>query len=197
MTQVMTGESGREPGDDEDAVALGAARVDPDAFRVFYERNHQWIMVFFYRRTFCPHTSAELCAETFAQAWTSLKRFDPQMGTGRAWLFGIAGNLYKQWLRKGVVREQARRRIGLRTPELTEDDLARIDEMVDTADLRDALQTGLGQLTAPVRDAVLMRVGLDLPYPQVAELLGCSIGAARVRVTRGLHTLAGLMEAGT
>jgi RNA polymerase sigma factor (sigma-70 family) len=194
MNQSMVGDSTVEPGGDEDGRLLVAARLRPEAFGDFYDRNHRRVLAYFYRRTFCAHTSADLTAETFAQAWASIKRFNPDSGTGRGWLFGIGGNLYKQWLRRGVVREKARRQLGITTPELSEDDLEQIDNLVDTSDLRAALQVALVQLTDATRDAVLMRVALDLPYEEVAELCGCSIGAARVRVARGLNTLAELME---
>ena len=190
------GDAGREPAPDTDGLLLVAALADQDAFGTFFDRNHERILAYFYRRTFCPHTSADLCAETFAQAWTSIRRYDPDAGTGRAWLFGIAGNLYRGWLRRGVVRGRARRRLGITTPDLTEDDLERIDHLVDTSELREGLQAALSQLSPAVRDAVLMRVGLDLPYEHVAELCSCSVGAARVRVARGLAALSALMEQG-
>lgn len=194
MNQSMAGDTTNEPPNDVDGQLLVAARERSDAFGEFYDRNQRRVLAYFYRRTFCAHTSAELSAETFAQAWSSLRRYDAATGTGRAWLFGIAGNLHRQWLRRGVVRERARRQLSISTPELTEDDLARIDDLVDTSDLWAGLHEALGQLTPATRDAVLMRVALDLPYEVVADLCGCTIGAARVRVARGLHTLAELME---
>jgi RNA polymerase sigma factor (sigma-70 family) len=195
MVLSMGGDSQREP--DADGELLVLALADPDAFGDFFDRNHERILAFFYRRTFCPHTSADLCAETFAQAFTSLKRFDPEVGTGRGWLFGIAGNLHRQWLRRGVVQGKARRRLGISTPDLTEDDLERIDRLIDISDLRAGLQDALSQLSPAVRDAVLMRVAMDMPYEDVAEICRCSVGAARVRVARGLAALTELMEYGT
>jgi RNA polymerase sigma-70 factor (ECF subfamily) len=183
-----------ETGHDEDGGLLVAALADNEAFGSFYDRNHEPVLAYFYRRTFCPHTSADLCAETFAQAWRSIRRFDPAAGTGRAWLFGIAGKLHQQWLRKGVVSDGARRRLGMRTPVLTDDDLERIEQLVDTSDLRAGLRDALEQLSPGVRDAVLIRVGLDQPYEVVAEACSCSVGAARVRVSRGLATLAELID---
>jgi RNA polymerase sigma-70 factor (ECF subfamily) len=183
-----------EPGSDEDGRLLAAARDDADAFGEFYDRNQRQVLAYFYRRTFCAHTSSELCAETFAQVWMSLKRYDQRAGTGRGWVFGIAGNLYKQWLRRGVVQAKARRQLGITTPPLTEDDLGRIDDLVDTSDLRSGMRDALDQLSDGIRDAVLLRVALDLPYEEVAAFCGCSIGAARVRVARGLSSLAEIME---
>jgi RNA polymerase sigma-70 factor (ECF subfamily) len=196
MSLSMGGDSDHDPGTDDDGRLLVAAITDPDAFGTFFDRNHERVLAYFYRRTLCPHTAGDLSAETFAQAWTSIRRYDPAMGTGRAWLFGIAGNLHRQWLRRGVVRTRARRRLGMTTPDLTTDDLERIDRLVDLADLRAGLQDALGQLSPGVRDAVLLRVALDLPYEQVAASCSCSIGAARVRVARGLAALTELMERG-
>jgi RNA polymerase sigma-70 factor (ECF subfamily) len=192
----MGGDSRHDPVKDEDGRLLVVALSDGEAFGRFYDRNHQRVLAYFYRRTFCPHTSADLCAETFAQAWSSIRRYDPTAGTGRAWLFGIAGNLHRGWLRRGVVSTRARRRLGIATPELTTDDLERIDHMVDTSDLRAGLQSALSQLSPGVRGAVLLRVALDQPYELVAEVCSCTVGAARVRVARGLATLAELLDQG-
>jgi len=98
-----------EPGGDEDTQLLVAARRDPEAFTQFYARNSTRVIAYFYRRILCPHTSSELAAETFAQAYQHCRRFDADGGTAVGWLFGIAGNLYREWLRKAVVADKARR----------------------------------------------------------------------------------------
>ena len=144
---------------------------------------------FFYRRTLCPHTSAELAAETFAQAYGARLRFDPANGTAVGWLLGIAGNLYRDWLRKSVVSDRARRRLGITTPTLVDEDLERIETLVDLTDIREGLREGLSLLSPALRDAVLLRIALDLPYDEVAEQLGCTIGAARRPRLRGLDQL--------
>jgi len=194
VTHVTSGKSADEPGEGEGLLA--AARGDPEAFGRFYDQHYPLVAGYFYRRTFCAHTAAELAAETFAQALASIARYNPREGTERGWLFGIAGNLYKQWLRKGVITNRARRKLRIQTPVLSADDHERIEQLVDTAELRQGLRQCLDRLSPAVRDAVLMRVALDRPYEEVASALGCSVGAARVRVTRGLHALAEMMEVG-
>ncbi len=183
-----------EPGGDSDEDLLVAARDNPEAFATFYDRRFTRVMAFFYRRILCPHTAAELTAETFAQAWTHRKRFDPTEGVAMAWLMGIAGNLYRSWLRKGVVSDKARRRWSIITPVLVEEDFEKIETLVDLTTLRSALVEALEELSPKLRDAVLLRVAQDLPYEQVADRLHCSVGAARVRVSRGLDHLFTAME---
>lgn len=52
-----------------DAELLIASRDDPTAFAELYERSSESILGYFYRRTWDPHASADLVAETFAAAW--------------------------------------------------------------------------------------------------------------------------------
>jgi RNA polymerase sigma-70 factor (ECF subfamily) len=179
---------------DEVGRLLVAAVKDATAFTAVYDLQSQRVLAFFYRRVLCPHTAAELAAETFAEAFASRRRYDPALGTGTAWLFGIAGNLHRQWLRRSVVQDKARRRLGIQTPLLVEEDLEAIERLVDLTEMRASLSAALDQLSPKVRDAVLLRVALDLPYEQVAELLECTVGTARVRVSRGLDALFHGME---
>lgn len=183
-----------DPGGDPDAALLVAARADPALFVEFYDRRYERVLGFFYRRILCPHTAAELTAEAFARALASLHRYDPARGQGIAWLMGIATNLYRNWLREGVVSDKARRRWRIATPELGADDLEHVETLVDLEPLLGGLSHALDRLSPAVRDAVLLRVGMDLPYQEVAARLGCSEGAARVRVSRGLDRLYLLLE---
>jgi RNA polymerase sigma-70 factor (ECF subfamily) len=194
----VTREPPRDPeGDqpiDEAGRLLVAARDDPAAYSRFYELHSTRVLAYFYRRVLCPHTAAELAAETFAEAFSSRHRFDPASGRGSAWLFGIAGNLYRQWLRRAKVSDRARRRLGIQMPRLVEEDYDRIEQLVDLTELRAGVREALVALSPKLRDAVLLRVALDLPYDEVAQLLGCSVAAARVRVSRGLDGLQGGLE---
>jgi DNA-directed RNA polymerase specialized sigma24 family protein len=56
------------------------------------------------------------------------------------------------------------------------------------------LPGALDWLSQGERDAVTLRVVHELDYPAIARRLGCSEGAARVRVHRGLARLADLIE---
>jgi len=173
---------------DECGSWLLSARDVPERFAPVYEVLHAPVLAFFYRRTASVELSADLAAETFAVALARLQRFRPDLGTGRAWVFGIAANLYRQWLRRNRVADRARV-IGIATPPLADDDLSAIDTYVDLqaqlGDLQDALAT-LPQLS---RDAVICRIAHGLSYAEIARLEGCTEVAARVRVKRGLDGL--------
>lgn len=76
---------------------------------------------------------------------------------------------------------------------LTSDDLERVEAMVDFVPLAEALRAAAATLSDRQFEAVRLRVATGLSYADVASALGCTEGAARVRVSRGLARLAVLM----
>ena len=194
MNQSMT--EGARSGPDEDTRLLLASETDPQAFGDLYERNSLRILGFFYRRTLCVHTSGELAAETFAQAWESRTRFsDADGGSAVAWLYGIATNLHREWMRRSVVADAARKRLGIETPLITEDDLEHVVALVDLSAVAEGLREAIDRMSPKLRSALLLRVAMDLPYEDVADRLGCTVGAARVRVSRAIDRLTGEVQA--
>ena len=193
MTQsVLAGsvhETFASDGEDADGALLVAARRDPARFGEFYDRNFAAVFAFFYRRTLCAEIAADLSAEAFTAALSGLHRFREGSGTGRAWLFGIANNLFRQWLRKGRIETRARNRLEVSTPAMNADELDQVEATLDLGPLVAALPEALSMLTPALRDAIVMRVSEQLPYAEIASRLGCSEGSARVRVSRGLDRL--------
>jgi RNA polymerase sigma factor (sigma-70 family) len=177
-----------------DAELLRAADKDPEAFRDFYRRHVTGVIAFLYRRTACPETAADLMAETFAKAFLSRHRFKDDRAA-RPWLLGIARHELSRAMRRRSVDDRARRRLGVPRVEMDEVSYDRIEELADFAPIREAIREALGSLPSGLAQAVRLRVGLELGYPQVALRLGCSEGAARVRVARGLARLAEVLEA--
>ncbi len=197
MNRVVGGRPASEPDaavGDPDGALLVAARRDPEAFGSFFDRNYGIVVRYFGRRTACAHTAADLTAETFAAALGGLHRYNPTRGSGRAWLFGIASNEFKQWLRLGHVEARHRHRLGMLTMPVDGADLDRIEALIDLTWISERLRTALGLLSQPVAAAVVLRVVEGLPYAEVASRIGCSEVNARVRVARGLDRLSTLLE---
>lgn len=179
---------GAAPRDREGQLLLDARR-DPDAFGELFRIAEHAIVSFFYRRTACSVTSADLTAETFAAALEGLRRYDPKKGTGMQWLYGIARHLLLQWQRHEFVDRRARQKIGMQVEIETDGDLEQIEATVDFAALREPLAAALNQLTDGLREAVVLRILHGLSYEEVADRLGCTVGTARVRVSRALGKL--------
>ncbi len=161
-----------------------------EAFGVFYDRTVDDVLRYFMRRTGCAHTAADLTSETFAAALISRRRFRNVGKPGRAWLFTIAERQLGRYVRRERVASTARRRLGMQPLQPTTEDLERIETLVDLEPVRQALTDAVAALPASQRDAVRLRIGDSLPYAEIAHRLGCSEGAARVRVSRGLRVIA-------
>ena len=80
----------RTPNMRTDTELLTSAPVDSEAFGVFYDRYERSVLGYFVRRTRRGDLAADLAAETFAIALTSVRKFDASRGEPGAWLFGIA-----------------------------------------------------------------------------------------------------------
>lgn len=179
------------PTDSEVIVASGD---DADRFAVLYERHAAALTVYFYRRTGCAQTAADLMAETFAAAFTSRRTFRDTGAPGRAWLFAIARRQLSHFLRSEEVARRARSRLGLEPVVLHADELERVEEVADAQRWNVAVAEALESLPDSQALAVQMRVCDQLSYRAIASSLGCTEGAARVRVSRGLVALATRME---
>jgi RNA polymerase sigma factor (sigma-70 family) len=177
-----------------DGELLRAAQNDPEAFGVFYDRHAKALLAYFYRRTACAETAADLAAETFAAAFAARRRYRETGAPARAWLFKIAQRQLSRALRRGRVDERARRRLGVERISPDEESIERIEALTDLEPVRAAVRDAIGSLSPNLAAAVALRVGDDLPYAEVARRLGCSEAAARTRVARALSQLADRLE---
>jgi RNA polymerase sigma factor (sigma-70 family) len=178
-----------------DAQLLRASARDPEAFGVFYDRHGATVLAYFQRRTACAESAADLTAETFATAFCARRRYRDTGTAAIAWVLGIARHLLVDSIRNERIEDRARRRLGLERVELDDDALRRIEELADLASVRERLDAALAELPPDSAEAVRLRVDAELPYAEVARRLGCTEGAARVRVARALTKLADALEA--
>ena len=153
-----------------DAELLAAARTDPQAFREFYDRYAVWVRSWFQRQTRSETAALDLTAETFAQAWRSVKRFrDEADGSGAPWLFGIARNLLRQYHKHNRIETAARDRLGLPLAFAESEDYERVDDRIAASTLGPALHHAVEGLPAEQRRALELRIVQQLSYDEVAR----------------------------
>lgn len=172
-----------------DAQLLQRSATDAAAFAEFYDRPVEAVLAFFYRRTADAELAADLTSETFAQAFLSRKRYRDTGVPARAWLFALGRRQLSRMLRKGAVEDRARRRLHVDRVAVDDESLVRIEELADLQPAIEAIREATATLSPAVAEAVALKVVGDLPYAEVAQRLGCSEGAARVRVSRGLNAI--------
>jgi RNA polymerase sigma-70 factor (ECF subfamily) len=106
-----------------------------------------------------------------------------------AWVFRIVANGCKDWLknirRSHLSYDEDDQPSGLATPE----------EELDRTELRTDLDSALGSLPASLREAFVMKHVEGRSYEEMADLLGTTVGALKMRVHRAREALQALLEA--
>jgi RNA polymerase sigma-70 factor (ECF subfamily) len=168
-----------------DAELIRAARSDSGAFRELYDRYAERVYRFHLGRSRNAEAAHDLTAETFARAWFARTRFsDEAGGSAGPWLFGIARHVLSASVRRRRLERTACERLGVSE---------RLDREPAPAEPDDTwlegLDDALGELPETQLDAIRLRFADDLAYDELADVLGTTPAAARVRVHRGLSAL--------
>jgi RNA polymerase sigma-70 factor (ECF subfamily) len=168
-----------------DAQLLARSGGDAGSFRELYDRHSARIHRFHLTRTRNREAALDLTAETFAQAWVSRTRFrDLAGGSAAPWLYAIARHVLVESVRKNRLERSACERLGILA------ELDRGDPAAQPSELwLDELDEAVDELPDDIQRAVHLRIVHDLSYAEVADHLGTTSGAARVRVHRGLTAL--------
>jgi RNA polymerase sigma factor (sigma-70 family) len=171
-----------------DEELLAASERDRAAFGAFYERTERAVVGFFGAATRSADLAADLTAETFAAALSSVGRFDARRGSARVWLFGIARHVLAQSARRGRVDSEARRRLGLEVLVVEGEQLDAIAELIAREGDR-IVDEWLALLPEDQAQALRARVLDGRSYEEIAAQLRCSEAVVRQRVSRGLGKL--------
>jgi RNA polymerase sigma-70 factor (ECF subfamily) len=151
-----------------------------DAFEKLYREHASAVFRFAWGLCGDRASAEDLVSETFVRILTRAPRIETR--TALAYLLAVARNVHLSgWRRR-------RREVPLE-PDLAapETDWAR---RMDERDDLDRVLKSLGTLTEGERAALLLRVEHELPYDEIAAVLGVSASAAKVRVHRARLRLA-------
>lgn len=131
-------------------------------------------------------TEAEdLAQETFIRAYENLSGYRGDAAP-RSWLYRIAINrsiTFTRRLKRWRMKRSGDEELFPELPELATESAERITENRDLAKRAHRI---LQDVSDRQRTAVILRVVRDLPYEEVAEIMGISVGAAKANVHHGL-----------
>jgi len=116
----------------------------------------------------------DITSETFIRAW--VRRSTIRTETLKAYLFTIARNVY--------LEQQRKRRREVALDDVYPDPAPGPDKMVESQHELLIVQKVLQTLPEIDRAAFIMRVQHELPYDEIARVLGLSLTATKVRVHR-------------
>ena len=172
-----------------DALAVAAARRNPAAFAPLYRAYFAPVYRYCLRSLGDPDAAADATQEVFTKALAAIGR--GQITEFRPWLFTIAHNVITD-----RYRQRGRRPEPTSLTVVTErpDPAPGPEEAALAAAARHTVHHFLAQLPVDQRAVVELRLA-DLSAPEVAALLGRSVGSVKIAQHRAFRRLRDLMTA--
>lgn len=159
------------------------AADDRDRFTKIYREFYPKVLAYFRRRT-SAEAAPDLAAEVFTRAWRQRSKLW-RATNSLAWLYAISRNVLLEFYRQRGHDHEALR--ALSVDNAHSPDTA--GSVTDAMDLARALQS----LKPKDREVLLLNAWEGLDGAELAEALGVSTGAARVRLHRARGRLAATM----
>ncbi len=171
--------AGWKEGQREEQEALLAFRHgDLSAFEALFRCHQRAVFGWVLRMVRSPAAAEEIVVEAFWRIYRAHARFDPQRGF-EAWARRIATHAAIDYLR--TKRPEVELPADLPAP-------GRADPAI-TAEIRRKTAQAFRHLPATLRVAAALAVIEERPQKEVAEALGISVGAVKLRVFRALRLL--------
>jgi RNA polymerase sigma-70 factor, ECF subfamily len=174
---------GKAPFDDDGPLIERLRKGDQDAARTLYERYFDRIYNYAYARLGRAEDAEDLAIDTMTRSLTRLDLFHDQGGAFSSWVYRIAHNATIDHYRRN------------RKVTLVSLEQATLPESADPTELaveqlsHDDLRAALRELTDEQQQVLILRFFQDLTAPQVAGIMGKSVGAVQALQHRALGSL--------
>jgi RNA polymerase sigma-70 factor (ECF subfamily) len=168
---------------------------ESSAFAELFDSYARAVYNHAFRLTADWSTAEDVMAATFLEAWRLRDRVDPEGGSLRPWLLGIATNTARNQYRSNRRYRQAAQAAAaaeLSVPDHAEDVAGQVD---DRRRLATAL-AALAKLRPPEREVIALCLGEGLDYEAAAEALGIPVGTVASRLSRARKKLRTLTAPG-
>lgn len=178
---------------DDDVDALARSLDRPEAFEVIFGRYHRMIWAYV-ARLGGREGAEELAGDVFVAAFARRGTYDPQLGSVRSWLYGIASNLVRTQLRREGRAARAFERAGAQRI----DDHDPVEDAFADLARREQLRAVLAALVRLARDdreIIALYAWERLSYGEIATALDIDIGTVRSRLFRARQRLRDLLAA--
>ncbi|MCO5176638.1 MAG: sigma-70 family RNA polymerase sigma factor [Thermomicrobiales bacterium] len=169
-----------------DAQLVVAALHDPERFAQLYDRYADRVFRYALSRTSSFDAAEDITSETMLAVFERLDAFDADRGAFTTWVFTIASRRIADHQRnrwraiKHAVDTRRRRQV-------TADD--EMFAAVARTETRICLLNAVARLPGDQRELVALRYAAELTSVEIADILGISSSAVRMRLTRVIRQL--------
>lgn len=170
------------PAGERDEELAIAARSDPAAFGLLYDRHRLAVFRYLRTRTSTEDQAAELTAVTFERALTAMPRYRPTGGGLLAWLLRIARNAAIDAGRRASA-------VPLDADVLDERHGHAPEAAALANETRAMLAAAINRLPEVQREAIVLRYAARLTAREIGEVLGKTDQATQKLISRALETI--------
>jgi RNA polymerase sigma-70 factor (ECF subfamily) len=161
---------------------------DLDAFEALFRLHQRAVFGWILRMVRNPAAADELTVETFWRIYRAHARFEPSRGF-EGWARRIATHAALDWMRR--VRKES-----MLTEELPAYPVAaEPGDAAIAAEIRQKTVQAFERLPAKLRIAAVLAVVEERPHKEIAEALGISVAAVKLRLFRAVRILRKDLEA--
>jgi RNA polymerase sigma-70 factor, ECF subfamily len=175
--------------DTDVALVRRAREGDFDAFELLFERYRTLVFRFAYQMVPRRDDAEDIVQEAFVRAYQNLHKYRDE-AKFTTWLLRIVTNLCTDQARmsqrrQALEQQEAAGALTWMTSGEIEDPVNNLEE-----DRRKhALRRALAALPAHHRSVIVLRDLEERDYNDIAEILGCTVGGAKLRVLRARRAL--------
>jgi RNA polymerase sigma factor (sigma-70 family) len=157
-------------------------------FRFLFEAHYDEIASYARRRQPDRSLADDVAQATFLEAWRSRATYDPDKGSPRSWLFGIATNLLGRHIRSEQRRLKAYQRLALRAAPRP-DEQERVHELLDARRMQQVVAPVLAALPPGQYEVLTLFAYADLSESEISQALGVAPGTVKSRLSRARAAL--------
>lgn len=183
----------------DEVLMLRYKNGDIGAFELLLERYQQPLFAFVYR--FCNnyHESQDLVQEVFLRLVRTAKNYEPRAKFS-TYLYTFAHNCCIDHIRRGKKRKNVSMsdpidaEEGLRVEDTMKDEKDSPEQSLHKKHFQEALQKAVGELPDEQREVFLLREQMNLPFEEIAKVVGCLPSTAKSRMRYALQSLRQKLE---
>ncbi|HEY3782403.1 MAG TPA: sigma-70 family RNA polymerase sigma factor [Fimbriimonadaceae bacterium] len=175
--------------DSDIALVKRAREGDFTAFEILFERHRQLVYRFAYQMASKRDDAEDIVQEAFVRAYQNLGKYRDE-AKFTTWLLRIVTNLCTDMARMSTRRQTLEQQEA--TGSLLWMTQGDVDDPVEnlSQDMRaGALRKALNAMPAHHRTVIILRDLEEKEYSEIAEILGCTVGGAKLRVLRARRAL--------
>lgn len=175
--------------DSDEALVRRTREGDFNAFERLFERHRKMVYRYAYRMTPRRDDAEDVVQEVFVRAYQNLHRYRDE-AKFTTWLLRIATNLGTDRARMSHRRQHLEQQeAGSALVWMTQGEIEDPVQNLERDRRRLALQKAMSALPAHHRNMIVLRDIEEREYSDIAQILDCTIGGAKLRVLRARRAL--------